>query len=1226
MERARAAASAVILAIVLVATAALGAMAPALQPAVAPLAVVTWPPSTLVVSEVQTGGASASDEFVEVANVGPANVDLVSLEVVYVTATGGTITRKATWTTSTVLAPGCHLLLANSAGAYAPIADAVYSGGLAATGGTIVLRVVGGAPVDAVAWGDASNSFVEGAPASPPAAGASLERMPGGTAGNTNDTNDNASDFMIQAVPNPQNLAAPPVPAPIPSATPTPTASPDPGATPLPSVAPTPTPAATPDPAASPDPTVAPTPSVDPSIAPTASPTGSLDPSPSPSVEPTVSPTPSPSPSPTQTSAPSPAPTPAPTLAPTSAPTPAPTPSPTLELTPSPSLVPSASPTPAPTAIPIVDARALPEGQPTLIEGVLTSALGSIESGRVGFVQDGTGGIAVYLDAALPAPLDAGTAVRLAGTIDERYGARTLRVAQADIEVLDQPGLPEPAIATSGAIGEALEGLRVTVSGLTSGSPTAFADGLGLLLDDGTGAVRVIVGPDALGGASVPAGTLVTVVGPVGQRDSSGTGTSGYRIHVTLPGEFSITPGPTPTPTPNPTPTPTPTSTATPGPSPSPSPSPAPSSTPTPTPNPSPTPTATATPSPSPTPVPDLTIEGARLRPLGSTISVLGVVTAEAGRLGSPPLIAIGDAGAGIVVHLRDGAAHPVRGRLLRVVGSLAAPFGQLEIRATEVIDLGAAPVPTPVDIDAPQLGEATEGRLVVLTGVQKGAARRSASGDITIDISAPDGTLVRAMSDGSSGIVVDDLRAGTAHRFTGIVGQRASRKGALDGYRMWLRDRLDIGPAGVTSPGASAPGWPGAAGASSSNVPSTPIGLARGLLNQPATVEGVVTTEGGLLDRDLRRIVIQDASGAIEVLLPVGVGAPAVDSRVRIDGTVGRTYGAPRIQASAVEVTGRGEEPAPRPLMQAPGEADEWILVRIAGRVSSVTRLGSSWRADLAVGGTPVLVTGLAGSGIPSTPLEPGRSVTIVGIVRRPYPTATDRRWLVTPRSPLDVVVGPMEPAGSDRIGVGSLKPGTLVPTAGPTAWHGASGADAPADSDLGALADHVGALVRVSGLIAEVRGNVIRLDDGTGLGTVLLLDGAAEYRMLLHVNDPIGLVGLVERSGSDLQIRVADPSGIVRLGALGEAVPIAAVDIADASIETAASTADSAEGVLDGGLATGRMATGLGLLVLVVTAGAASLLRRRQARGRLLEAVTTRIHGLRASADAKESRVEAA
>ncbi|MEZ0239645.1 MAG: hypothetical protein ACAH65_02500, partial [Chloroflexota bacterium] len=64
-------------------------------------AAVAWPPSTLVVSEVQTGGASASDEFVEIANQGSGPVDLIGLELVYATSSGSTVTRKATWAAST---------------------------------------------------------------------------------------------------------------------------------------------------------------------------------------------------------------------------------------------------------------------------------------------------------------------------------------------------------------------------------------------------------------------------------------------------------------------------------------------------------------------------------------------------------------------------------------------------------------------------------------------------------------------------------------------------------------------------------------------------------------------------------------------------------------------------------------------------------------------------------------------------------------------------------------------------------------------------------------------------------------------------------------------------------------------------------------------------------------------------------------------------------------------
>jgi hypothetical protein len=55
--------------------------------------VVGWPVSSLLLSEVQTGGASASDEFVELTNAGRAAVDLVGLEIAYVTSTGGTIDK-----------------------------------------------------------------------------------------------------------------------------------------------------------------------------------------------------------------------------------------------------------------------------------------------------------------------------------------------------------------------------------------------------------------------------------------------------------------------------------------------------------------------------------------------------------------------------------------------------------------------------------------------------------------------------------------------------------------------------------------------------------------------------------------------------------------------------------------------------------------------------------------------------------------------------------------------------------------------------------------------------------------------------------------------------------------------------------------------------------------------------------------------------------------------------
>ena len=122
------------------------------------------------------------------------------------------MTRKASWSTATILEPGRHLLVANAAGIHAAIADATYSGGFAATGGAIVLRPIGGEPVDAVGWGDATSAFVEGVAAAAPAAGSSIERLPGGLLGNGTDTNANSADFVVRALPTPQNLASPATP------------------------------------------------------------------------------------------------------------------------------------------------------------------------------------------------------------------------------------------------------------------------------------------------------------------------------------------------------------------------------------------------------------------------------------------------------------------------------------------------------------------------------------------------------------------------------------------------------------------------------------------------------------------------------------------------------------------------------------------------------------------------------------------------------------------------------------------------------------------------------------------------------------------------------------------------------------------------------------------------------------------------------------------------------
>jgi hypothetical protein len=1174
VDRARAAAFAALVVVLSLSGAAVAAPNPeSAQPA----ASVAWPASTaLLLAEVQTGGASASDEFAEITNASAVPVDLVGLEVVYATSTGGTVTRKASWPASLVLEPGRHLLIANTSGVFASIADATYSGGFAATGGALVLRPIGGAPIDAVAWGDATNAFVEGTAAAAPAAGSSIERLPGGIGGNTIDTNDNSVDWLVQASPNPQNLVAPPVPAPAPSATPVPTVLPSasPVATPSPSEAPGPT--ETPGPTDTAEPTPLSTP------LPTATPT----------VEPTTEPTPSPTPIPT--------PTPEPTFAAT------PTPEPTA--------VPTATPMPTatmPITVPIAVARAQADDTTATISGVLTTALGALEAGRKGFIQDASGGIALYLDVAALDPLPAGTIVLVQGTLDDRYAERTLRVILADVVVLGSDTLPPTIAIATGTIDERVEGSRVTLDGLTVGSPTVMADGLGILVDDGSGSVRAILGADALGAAVLPAGAHVAIAGPVGQHDSSGTGLEAYRVYATLAGELAVLPTPTPSPSASPSIAPSqsvaPTATATASPIATVEPTPTPMPVPTATPTATPAPTATRIPSPSPSPSPGpsaIPIATARRVTIGSTVAVSGVVTAEGGRLGTPPLIAIADDTAGIVVRVPDGVVIPGRGTTVRVIGQLAEPYGQLEIRpaASGVRVTGTGVIPTPISVGAEDLAEATEALLVQIVGTAKSTPTRSTSGDLTVDLFDGAGKAFRVAIDGSAGIATLGVPLNRPLRLTGIVGQHASRKGALDGYRLWLRDRADI----VVMPAAGPSGSPGSSAATVSVAQA--LAAADGT---DLTIEAVVTAGASLLDTSGRRVVVQDGTAAIEVLLPSGSAAPGVGTRLRATGEKAHAWDAPRLRASSVTSLGMGGVVAAASRAQILGVRDEWRLVRLAGTILSVERTGDRWRAELRLAnGDRVPILGQAGAPISSTAIVTGRAATIVGIAKRPYPTATDRRFALLPRGRADVVIATPEGPAAHAAGLGNASDAS---GGGAAASRVTLAQDITPDTDLAALFEHLGETVHVGGLVSEMTTDGFLLDDGTAVARVVLEGDAAVLLPHIRAGDAVAAHGVVRQEGEELRLVVANAAGLVRVGDLGQAEPLvpgasgrdpessSAVTLPPRAVDLA-----GAAGLLPAELSVATLG-GLTVASLLVT-----LIRRRATAQRSRAAVLARLASL--------------
>lgn len=196
----------------------------------------------VVISELSAAsGTSANDEFVELYNGGPVAVDVSNWRIQYRSAAGGTYSTLESIPPGTVIPPHGFLLFAglgylgstppdvwrrNSAGN--PIAL-----GLSPTGGHV--RIGPGAlsaspsdplAADTVGWGAAAGPESNAAPvpawtssdpslerkATAASTAASMTSGADATAGNNRDSDDNAADFVIRPVREPQNLLSPPEP------------------------------------------------------------------------------------------------------------------------------------------------------------------------------------------------------------------------------------------------------------------------------------------------------------------------------------------------------------------------------------------------------------------------------------------------------------------------------------------------------------------------------------------------------------------------------------------------------------------------------------------------------------------------------------------------------------------------------------------------------------------------------------------------------------------------------------------------------------------------------------------------------------------------------------------------------------------------------------------------------------------------------------------------------
>ena len=166
-------------------------------------------------SELLTGVPGGnSQEFIELYNAGSEPVDLMGWSIFYLLGDGQEQELVYRWTETAVIPPLGHLLLVREGQEVGVDADGFFSQSLFERKGGLLLRSKTQQTVDLLGWGDAPGEFKAGEPTTAPDGGASLERLPGGEAGNSQNSGSNAADFALLLSPNPQNSGSPITPQP----------------------------------------------------------------------------------------------------------------------------------------------------------------------------------------------------------------------------------------------------------------------------------------------------------------------------------------------------------------------------------------------------------------------------------------------------------------------------------------------------------------------------------------------------------------------------------------------------------------------------------------------------------------------------------------------------------------------------------------------------------------------------------------------------------------------------------------------------------------------------------------------------------------------------------------------------------------------------------------------------------------------------------------------------
>jgi hypothetical protein len=509
------------------------------------------------------------------------------------------------------------------------------------------------------------------------------------------------------------------------------------------------------------------------------------------------------------------------------------------------------------------------------------------------------------------------------------------------------------------------------------------------------------------------------------------------------------------------------------------------------------------------------------------------------------------------------------------LIGALAAPYGQVEIRDLETLTVGAdAGEPVASNVALSDIGENTEGSLVTIGGAVSSV--QTDGGRVTITV--VDGTsTVHVLADPPAGVTRSDVVRGDVVVATGIVGQRATATGRLDGYRVWLRRQSDLAvenPIPTTAP-------------TSEPLPSgAPVyrDLAAALKTRGAAVdfEAAVTATAGLLDIGGPTVVVDDGTTAVAVVLPDGANAPRVGMRIHVVGKVGRWESGPTVLASSVVALGDLQAVTPREITSQLGATLEWRLVRLCGRIERFVRAGARWRVDMLVGGHEVSVLGEPVAAIDVDKSSVGRLAVVTGIVRRA--TSDSSAFQLLPRTSLDFRLGPA-PDGAG-----------MAAAAGSAGGSGDGGLDAGTSQGLvgdtvpiESLSAYLGQAVTVSGLVTATTDSTATINDGTG---EVRLGGRsiADVLSMLEPGDAIEVTGVVEQDGEGLLVE-ASPDSVVdvpgaRDSGSGQAGSVSGA--ADSSSMRASAAPLAASASMPRTSSVGLPPVGLAILAAFLLAGA--------------------------------------